>query len=335
MNPSFATVIICHATSDFGYGHLHRMASLASEIDGQVGLVVSGSFNQAQMPVLSQNTHLHKWSGKQSDLDALISDIVPKSIVVDCLEILTTADLKSLKKIAPLILVDYRNHDGWTQAEAVIAGYLDGLESSIQLEQDTWILRGSAFILADRPATVSLSDKKGIIVCFGGSDPNQSGPKLMQYLADFSISSPLTIVSPHLKDKNRGLLKTISHTPSLQTEFSTAEIALVAGGNVLFEAILNGAVPVIWPQVDHQWITAGHFEAAGCALLPQNPVSPENAWSLVQKLCDDSALRLSLRNQGQEILDGKGASRIAGLIQGLGKGTMMESISQLKAELRV
>lgn len=99
-------------------------------------------------------------------------------------------------------------------------------------------------------------------------------------------------------------------------EFVRADVAVVGGGVSLYEACASGVASVGVPVVDAQRPTVAAFVNRGAALgiTEHEDVRPETIATDALALLADAALRRRLTRKARQLVDGKGALRVAAAI---------------------
>jgi spore coat polysaccharide biosynthesis predicted glycosyltransferase SpsG len=99
-------------------------------------------------------------------------------------------------------------------------------------------------------------------------------------------------------------------------EFVRADVAVVGGGVSLYEACASGVASVGVPVVEAQRPTVAAFVKRGAALgvAEYEDVRPEAVATDALALLADAALRRRLARKGRQLVDGRGAFRVAAAI---------------------
>jgi len=192
---------------------------------------------------------------------------------------------------------------------------------------------------APRPRAVS-AQVGSILVTMGGGDPLGLSVKVTRALAsligarreglsgDVHVTVVAGAASPWLDDLQE-LARTASArivvkraVPRLLDEFLQADLALVAGGLTMHEALATGTPAIaVCQQVRHQAEMAARFEAQGAmaSLGRGQELHEDGIAQAVASLAADLPRRRALSRRGQELVDGKGTQRVAKIFADLGR----------------
>jgi spore coat polysaccharide biosynthesis predicted glycosyltransferase SpsG len=110
--------------------------------------------------------------------------------------------------------------------------------------------------------------------------------------------------------------------PRLLDEFLQADLALVAGGLTIHEAMATGTPAIaVCQEVRHQAEMAARFEAQGTmvSLGRGQELHEDGIAQAVASLAADLPRRRALSERGQELVDGKGTQRVAKIFADLGR----------------
>jgi UDP-2,4-diacetamido-2,4,6-trideoxy-beta-L-altropyranose hydrolase len=170
-----------------------------------------------------------------------------------------------------------------------------------------------------------------LLVCFGGSDPGgltlRVAPllkKLDQPLAVNVVLGPACsgrkkIVSL-LKGDPRFLLS--CNVPNMARQLGAADLALISGGTLLYEACALGRPAVVISQNVGQLAEAKICRSAGAAAsLGINRSVPDDAITdALRRLVVDGALRAKMARQGPRLVSPSGSLKIAAKLLSYVKG---------------
>src|SRR5262249_27143206 len=96
-----------------------------------------------------------------------------------------------------------------------------------------------------------------------------------------------------------------------------ADLAVTAGGLASFEALASGTPLLAVSHDAHQHVTVSTLRKAGACvdLGPAAGVEPGLLASIVAELDGDAKCRERLSQRGQQIIDGRGAERVARILR--------------------
>jgi spore coat polysaccharide biosynthesis predicted glycosyltransferase SpsG len=156
-----------------------------------------------------------------------------------------------------------------------------------------------------------------VVVCFGGSDPEDVGGRLVPAIADASSWATTAVIGfdyrGSLSPGRAGAFEVLRDPADLDRRLARAGLVVSGGGTMKFELALLGRPLLMAAVVDDQLPVAPPFAATGAAryLGDGRTIAPEIAASSVAELIDDEAARESLSARGPSVVDGGGADRIS------------------------
>ncbi|MDX9703225.1 MAG: glycosyltransferase [Candidatus Auribacterota bacterium] len=166
-----------------------------------------------------------------------------------------------------------------------------------------------------------------ILVSFGGSDPRNLTPWVIEILSKKYTAYDVTVVTGQGYAEPR-VISTLcqkngfTHLHNITTmaeELYTSDIAVISGGVTLYEAAACGVPAVVLPQVKHQYHIAQRFEQNGICICPFNHLdqTEDVVMLTIDKLIRDRELRQAMSNNGKSLVDGNGANRICDIIESI------------------
>ena len=205
---------------------------------------------------------------------------------------------------------------------------------------DSVVLRGPAYLplsshiteLAHRSRSPASNARLKLNLCFGGSDPTGETAKALQVLAALDgldadvVIGPGARIDPALIEAAAKLPHvTLHRAPSqerLAELMSEADVALGAGGVMLWERLCLGIPSLVISVAPNQRPQIDAMAAAGAIRFVGDhaQVTPETMAQAVAALAADEHARLSLATTGRELVDGRGALRLAAWIRALTLG---------------
>ncbi|MCP4650687.1 MAG: hypothetical protein GY853_11500 [PVC group bacterium] len=160
-----------------------------------------------------------------------------------------------------------------------------------------------------------------LLLCFGGSDPCGLTLRAIPLFKELegNISFHVVIgpafswkdeVSSIINDDARFHLSI--NCQNMAEHFSKADIALISGGTMLYEACAMGTPALVFSQNQEQEIEAKICQAAGAvaSLGVSKSVSDDKIFSAVKKIIRDTDLRLNMAKAGPKIVSSDGAAHI-------------------------
>ena len=208
--------------------------------------------------------------------------------------------------------------EAWSYAEA-------GLE-----------LKGARYALLRREFLDSLTesaDRKGrplrLLISMGGTDQNNATGNALAALAfvsrDIEAKVVLGPTNPHgpairALAEAMPVVTVVDDFGAMPSLMAWADAALVAGGGTCWELCLYGVPFVVVANAQNQLANCEILDRAGigCFAGRREALDAKRLGSILQSfLADDEALAERGR-RGRELVDGRGARRVAGAILGLG-----------------
>lgn len=176
-------------------------------------------------------------------------------------------------------------------------------------------------------ANVTPAEESGILITTGGSDSfNLAGQLLMETMKyDALKEKKYHVVSgslnPHIgelqalaqKHENIHIHCNVTNMAELMAE---SEVALSAGGSTLYELCAMGVPVIAFSFAENQERLVQTFVKRGIAQYGGNYRTDgnkmiQNTIAGLEKLCGDEALKTEYRRKALQLVDGRGAERIA------------------------
>ena len=165
-----------------------------------------------------------------------------------------------------------------------------------------------------------------ILVSMGGSDAGNATAKILPLLKQFRVEV-LAIAgggNPHTESLEREaisqeslqLLRDVANMPALM---ASADVAIVAAGSICWEICAMGLPAILVVNAPNQEDVARALAQGGAALAadPESSNLTESMPILVQQLMDSLDLRKSLSSKARELVDMRGAARVAAALREL------------------
>lgn len=166
------------------------------------------------------------------------------------------------------------------------------------------------------------SDTSELLVCFGGSDPCAITLRAVNALKRLERDVVVRIVLgasfqwdeelEHLLARD-GRFIVERNISDMAGALRKADVALISGGTLLYEACASGVPAVVICQNDEQRAEADVAHASGAVInLGTNAnVLDEDICSTIERLLGDGALREKMACQGLSLVSPDGAARLA------------------------
>ena len=163
--------------------------------------------------------------------------------------------------------------------------------------------------MGTRPRTVG-AEMLSVLVTLGASPTAPTMSAARGIVAAVPSATVRAVTDGPLEE---GLV-VISLRSSLADELERADIVVCAGGQTALEAAAWGIPAVIVPIADNQRANVEQLRLAGAALVADDLAA---AGGLVRDLAEDHAKRDTMSRAAREVIDGRGAARIAMVLAGL------------------
>jgi spore coat polysaccharide biosynthesis predicted glycosyltransferase SpsG len=176
-------------------------------------------------------------------------------------------------------------------------------------------------LAAERPAEAMPTE---VVVCFGGSDPEDVGARVVPAIAAGGTWSTVAIVGPSYRGRlaetgNRGAsndFQVLRDPTDLERRLATASLVVSGAGTMKFELALLGRPTILLAVVDDQLAVGPPFASSGAAVYlgDGRTIEPAALVAAVTALLADRSARAAMAARGREIVDGRGAERIAAAV---------------------
>ncbi len=314
MKNSVSIVFRVDADEKLGLGHLSRCRSL---------MLTFADATLCRFAVVTNNPDLVRKFLPQVDVDFYaVPDIGRVGhadvAIIDVPDISYRAE-ESLRCLADLIVVIDDDGPGIPYQSILLRPNLLDLPLPVGIPlSDYWSGRDYIMLHPDFRMLASQHKNRGkkakeLFVCFGGSDPGgltlRAIPILKQIKQDMAIQIILGVAFVQMQaviDMSRDDARfTVSQNiPDMAQRIRQADIALISGGTLLYEACALGTPAVIVSQNAPQSIEAGICAAAGAVidLGDGRTATDEKILCALQKLLDDDGIRQSMIRKGPEVV---------------------------------
>jgi UDP-2,4-diacetamido-2,4,6-trideoxy-beta-L-altropyranose hydrolase len=342
MSAPIRVAIRADAGAALGTGHYARACAVADALSpaggteimlvtGQEGAALVPAYFASDVPVLALAPADTGPAGTMRALGQM--GWAPDVIYLDQYGRVPEWEAQAAEAGVRLLVLD--DLDAATRADVIVrphGGEADG--------QDAIVLRGPAYLplsrhitsLAARERSRSDASNLRLSVCFGGSDPTGETGKALQALANLSglevdvVIGPGASVDPTLTDAAEHMTHiTLHRAPSqerLAELMSGADLALGAGGVMLWERLCLGVPSLVISVAQNQRPQIDTMTAAGAIRFVGDhaKVTPETIAQAVTALAADEPARHALARAGRELVDGRGALRLAAWMRALALG---------------
>lgn len=128
-----------------------------------------------------------------------------------------------------------------------------------------------------------------VVISLGGSDPRGLLLKAVSAILEadhlhiLAVTGKASRIEEQIEAEH---IQFIRHTDQLPARLSEADLAIVAGGMTLYEAVCIGVPSIVLSQVDHQAVTAARFAQKGaCHHLGLGELVDEKIYGVLWKDC--------------------------------------------------
>ncbi|AVM25811.1 PseG/SpsG family protein [Bacillus pumilus] len=313
-----------------GMGHVVRMKRLAKELIQEGDDLYFYTNEQMCVEMLSHpewHVHLVQESNVSLQMEQDIKELHPDLLLVDVLDcdLQFLRSIKSSSRYAKLVLFEEERAEACQLADAVVNGIYGGLDEKHLQVNGTDYFYGTPYLLLDHEIS-KLKDTyevrkecKKVVVSLGGSDPGGLLLKVVSSLLEarhlhiLAVAGKASRVEEQIEAAH---IQFIRHTDQLPAHLAEADLAIVAGGMTLYEAVCIGVPSIVLSQVDHQAVTAARFAQNGAChhLGLGDLVDEKDIWRAARRLSGSYFLRRSIHLNGRSLIDGKGTERVKNIL---------------------
>jgi len=162
---------------------------------------------------------------------------------------------------------------------------------------------------------------KELLVCFGGSDPSGLTLRVIPLLKKLKMDIKIHIVLGAAFPWGKKVASTLDSSPCFSISynisnmaqiFQKADVALISGGTLLYEACSLGVPSIVISQNKSQEKESKicHAARAVVNLGVNEAVSDNKIFSILQQVIEDGSLREDMAREGPKIVSPYGAMRI-------------------------
>ncbi len=310
-----------NADVSLGLGHVSRCRSLMLELSRQADCrfaVMTDTCDTVHQVLTGIAYDLYETGETVSKarFNTVIVDVPDSS----CLE-------EDFRAIADLVVCIDDSGSGLSSQDILIRPNLLDLPRPVGMSEERYwtgqvILHPNFALYSDALSTERDSGKKELLVCFGGSDPGGITLRAVPLLKSIGNDVVIRIVTgaafPHDEalvaaagGDNRFILE--RNMPDLARVLRNADIALISGGTLLYEACALSVPSVVICQNEEQLSEADAAQTAGAVIsLGINAaVMDENIIPAVLRLLTDDSLHQRMACAGRLLVSPDGAAQLA------------------------
>jgi len=312
-------VVHANAGDDVGLGHLVRCTTLVRELRSRDIAATLRIKDDSDAVAFVRDEGIKPKTSKPATLREDLLESPADVIVVDSYEF-TSEDFDRLAGTTTLVVFDELG-DRRLPADLVINN--NAYADEITYPAADAVCRGPDYCLLrpafrDLPAPKQTQPPEQVLLTVGGSDLAGAFEDVLEVTAE-AVPTETTVesvVGPYFETPASpppGV--TFHRVPSNLAELMwNADLAVSGGGQTLYELAACGTPPVAVTLGDDQIRNVEAFEAAGAARGVGRPAAAEFESRLhheLNRLCDAKSERRQLAEQCRDLVDGRGASRVA------------------------
>ncbi len=315
-------VILTEGGREYGFGHVTRclaMYQAFEKLGAGPTLLVRGDESVKGL-LKGTRYRFTEWLG---NTESTLRSVEGADIaVVDSY----TADedfYRRLSRIAkvPVYIDDYRRVD--YPRGVVVNGNAHGELTDYPVKEGTLYLLGTRYLplrrcFWDVPPRDTAPQVRRVLVTFGGSDVRGMTPRMVDMLERLfpDLEKVVVVGRGSVSGVRHGSIRFVhcSECEAMRDLMLRSDLALSAGGQTLYELARTGLPTVAVITEDNQVLNVKGLKEKGFleeALLWDDPDLMDRVAELLRRFVSSEDLRREKSRVGREIVDGKGALRLA------------------------
>ena len=322
------------ATPELGSGHLMRCLVLAEGLKGStsdVDITFITSSNVVDEQVKSCDYKLINLPSSKNMVKEIeyYEKYLKKAIFITDIPNIPDDYLKTLKKSVGLVVSIDDGSDTIFYSDILINPNLRSNVNHKYSSETRYYSGGKYVILKKAFGKYAVKKKqikrevKSLFVCFGGSDKNNITKKVMDIIQNMDIN--LLIVVGIMYPYYNELVKDINDYRNIQIKRNAhnmdeliydADLAVISGGTLLYETCAVGTPAIVICQNGEQNRESEFFAENNAAinLGTFDNINEDTGRNAILKLISDYDKRELLSKNARQLIDGRGADRIVGII---------------------
>lgn len=325
---------------ELGLGHITRCLSLAEKLKekNMESTFLTKNYSGSVKEILNNGHNLKAILRKLNEKEEInlvlktLKSLEPKVIITD-MPYASDEYLKALKNRGSfLVSIDDLGSKNFS-SDMVIAGYLSCKLKTYNLLPRSKLYLGVKYLIlrkefekAHRTKRKIRKKANKILVSLGGADWENLTLKVVQALNDIKKELEITIVEGPLYQHREKLKKFLkeskqsffieSNAKNMGELMLSSDIAFTAGGETSYELAATGTPSINISQHQHQVINAEEEAKREFSLNLGlgKQVSRKKILETVENLLDNYELRQAMNRKGKQLIDAKGAERVAEII---------------------
>jgi spore coat polysaccharide biosynthesis predicted glycosyltransferase SpsG len=319
-------VIRCMALADaFTSSHKCRV-EWAIKVDEAVLALLANKYRHSILPESSED------GSRMNSLARIIEDTATNILILDIKNEYSSEEITELKNTFGLLVVTI--DDGEEKRNAADLAFYPPVP---QLKESDWShFNGQRFagweylLLRSKfgDSNVEQNEKPfKIFISMGGSDPHLLSTRVMQIILGLDLSAEVSIIiGPHFTEDNRlpeipkdsELLMHVHRTPERIWEImARCHMAIATFGVTAYELLACG-IPTVMLSIspDHA-LSAEKIHTAGCGISVgiHDAITDESLGGVILDLFGNKEKLQTMKEHCAGLVDGKGASRVASIIE--------------------
>jgi spore coat polysaccharide biosynthesis predicted glycosyltransferase SpsG len=153
-----------------------------------------------------------------------------------------------------------------------------------------------------------------VVACFGGSDPARVGARLAPALRPGSHwRAEIVLGASYVGPTADWPVAVVRDPPDLPDRLAAAELVLLGAGTMKFEAACLGRAAILVAVADDQLVVGPTFAGTGAAIYlgDGRTIPAGRVRAAIEELLADRERRTALGRRAAEVVDGRGAERLA------------------------
>lgn len=328
-----------------GTGHIMRMIALAQawrDRGGKALFLCADITPALKERIDTEGFHLEKLdasAGSRADLLATCSLVarhsvpVPAtSVVLDGYQFDSDFQLGLKKQGYGLLVVDDYGHAGSYHADIVLNQNISAREALYSKSAaGSQLLLGPSFALLrrefldQRKRTPLVPDRaSNLLVTLGGADADNVTKKVIDALAGSGLAVKVAVggSNPHLPTLRQAAeaatngatrVELVVNTSDMSGLMQWADMAVAAAGSTSWELAYSGVPSVFVILAENQAANARELEREGFGFCvgDHSGLDESHIRKAIYDLAGNRELRASFASRGREMVDGRGAARVA------------------------
>lgn len=315
--------------SEIGFGHLMRMKALAHELVKQGAEVIFLSRNPENIEGY-RVLQLDRQGGNEEELrlEEILMNMHAGMLIIDSYEYTQERlDRAGQLDLLSVYIDDLNRHPFNT--DFVVNGNL--YAPGLSYQGKARFLLGIKYLLmrkefARGPIRLPNPDTEHVLITFGAADMENITPGLFHELKRYAQFKNLhwhVVVGPvfHNTAEIEAMVRdypnvTLHYNPDIKKLMDFCDISISAAGSTTYELVACGVPALLVVAADNQLRLAREAERQGMAfnLGWYHELDAAKLFSTLDSLINNRALRGKMANSGQELIDGRGAQRVAAIL---------------------